>query len=993
MNLIMKKTISWLVAITLMIPFIPTTLAAEVAQFKNGPYLLAPKTNSMVIVWESTAKTQATIAYGTEPNTLSAPIQVVADADAPDFQGAKMQLFRYKLENLTPGKRYYYEVKLANGESCKASFRTLSDQPENINLISLSDSHIFATRDELDGAVKSYDPDIILHCGDLVEGTGAQAEQFSFWLHGSVKEDFIHSYPVVYSSGNHDQGGVYFNTYIYQVQDAEYGATVEGDSAFQYGGVHIITMNSNPWGLFQMNSEATGNEADEATIKTIDEAMAWLKKDLQGDMAKDAEFRLIFMHHPVSDAYTKRYIPAVIEPGNVDLLLSGHTHAYARAVSEHPAVGAGTVYLTHQDARTYNKKGDFFHITGVPGDGVLTVENYGAEAPGKESTVANAIKIGKEKQKLSFSDITITPSEVLFSDDVTISAEVTNNGKGIAAASIPVSDNGKMRYLYRFDDEIKVIEPGDSAKLTGTIKMEELGVHTLQIQDKTVNVNVKFRPATFDYSNLRTKLGDGEKSDLGSNILHLKVDVANIGNEAGTAAVELNIDGNKITGKDLQLMPSEKKTVDFSHVFDKAGEYQVAIGNAAPQIVHIEGAIQGMPIIKDKSGNGNFGYIHGEPKLGKDDKGQQTLILDGKRDYIEVPDNGGYKATSGVSGMVWANLPNEGTTKGGVSELTEQYKDLDGKGAIPDHNPLMVKGIGLGWGTPYLFRIAVRETGKVTYGVCLMDDNGEFSWNDGSQEEALIKKDTWVQYTSTFDFAGGGDAYQNGYQSAHVDKPAFTAPLKNWEGEPLYIGLGFKNTLLTNRNRGMYHTMLPGAISQVRFYDSKVSGKENDSIRKNPTAIGSSSKNLKIWFDFESKNIETRGTHATEWIPATAAPTKLAYDASIKGAASITAIVQSSDDGQKIKEEKSITLTDGQRAVNLNGMAKAKFVRVKTTFVSDLNKTESHVPILNEYILIAGTEKTWNTLVDWNEGEFEGAAAHQPGDVYRNHAKDFDLWE
>ena len=31
-------------------------------------------------------------------------------------------------------------------------------------------------------------------------------------------------------------------------------------------------MNSNPWGLFQMNSEATGQKADAATIKTIDNA-------------------------------------------------------------------------------------------------------------------------------------------------------------------------------------------------------------------------------------------------------------------------------------------------------------------------------------------------------------------------------------------------------------------------------------------------------------------------------------------------------------------------------------------------------------------------------------------------------------------------------------------------------------------------------------------------------------------------------------------------
>ena len=142
-----------------------------------------------------------------------------------------------------------------------------------------------------------------------------------------------------------------------------------------------------------------------------------------------------------------------------------------------------------------------------------------------------------------------------------------------------------------------------------------------------------------------------------------------------------------------------------------------------------------------------------------------------------------------MTGMVWANLPSAGTTKGGVSELTEQYVDLDGKGAIPDHNPLMVKGIGLGWGTPYMFRMAVRETGKVTYGVCLLDDNGEFSWNDGSDDSFGIKKDQWVQYTSAFDFTTGGDSYENELHSAHVDKPAFeNAPIKTWEGEPMYIG-------------------------------------------------------------------------------------------------------------------------------------------------------------------------------------------------------------
>ena len=82
----------------------------------------------MVVVWESTEKVSATIAYGTDESKLCDPIKVEIDADAPDFKGSKMNLFHYKLDNLTPGTRYYYEVKLEGGATCKASFKTLSEK-------------------------------------------------------------------------------------------------------------------------------------------------------------------------------------------------------------------------------------------------------------------------------------------------------------------------------------------------------------------------------------------------------------------------------------------------------------------------------------------------------------------------------------------------------------------------------------------------------------------------------------------------------------------------------------------------------------------------------------------------------------------------------------------------------------------------------------------------------------------------------------------------
>ena len=160
-------------------------------------------------------------------------------------------------------------------------------------------------------------------------------------------------------------------------------------------------------------------------------------------------------------------------------------------------------------------------------------------------------------------------------------------------------------------------------------------------------------------------------------------------------------------------------------------------------------------------------------------------------------------------------------------------------------------------------------------------------------------------------------------------------------------------------------------------------------VRNNPTSAGASKNSLKIWLDFENSNIETSGSHTTEWVEATAAPTALSYNAAFAGKASITATVQTSDDGKTVKEEKSAALTSGTGKIDLTGMADAKYVRVKTAFVSDLNSTESSVPVLNEYALTAGKTKIWNTLTDWEKGTFEGAAGHQPGHVYRNYAKDF----
>lgn len=952
--------------------------------FRCGPYLLAPARDSMTVAWESDSPCRAFVSLAKGDGPFCPPIEVPAVEDAPVFQGTQMAFYRWTLEGLDPETDYRYRVELEGGEHLTAGFRTLPKNPERLRLITLSDSHAFATRESFNRAVWANRPDFILHSGDLVEGTGAQAEQFAYFLRGQDERNFIHWFPVLYAEGNHDQGGPYFDAYIYKVQDARYGAEVRGDCSMDCGGLHISLMNSGPWGLGEMNAETAGKPADAGTLREIAAAEAWLRKDLSEERAKQAMFRLLVLHHPYSDAYTARHIPAIAEPGRVDLVLAGHTHSYARYVSADPSVGAGTVYITQQDARMYSARGDYCLLDVDFQKELMTLSSIGEASALAPSAPAAVTRISAEKQQLAYDQMEVGPETVLCGDAVTVRARITNQGRGLAAAVIPVLDNGGTRYLYQFQGETVLLEPGESVSLEAPLPMEQaLGRHTLQIGDHTFFVEVQFRPACFVYAPPEVCVGDGTAAGLSSSRIKVRARVRNIGSEAGTQDAILRIDGEYVESQSLALDAGASGEVQFSYVFDRAGSYQIAVGGSDPRTVCIEGGIQGMPIIRDRSGQGHDAVIHGAPRRGFDEQGRRTLILDGYHDYLEIADDWKLHSSGALTGMVWAKLPGKGTTRPGVAELTAPY--TDGKGIIADHNPLLTKGVGLGWGTSYQFRMAVRDNGKVTYGVCFEDDNGEFGWNDSDHPDAGIRKDQWVQYTSAFDLETGGDSYENGFHSAHVDPPVFDAPVKNWEGAPLRVGLGFKNKIHNRRGRGTYHTMLPGEISQVRFYLRKLTEEENARLLETPEA--EDGQNLQVHLRFEDEDLELRGIHMTEWVLCEGTPERLRYQAEIPEGAQMTVQVQYSLDGRSVCREHCVALEDGTHTLNLEA-AGAHWVRLCTEFQSALEEVFSAVPVLREYVLEAGREFRWNTLENWLRGTFSGAVGHQDSDVYRDHGED-----
>ena len=188
-----------------------------------------------------------------------------------------------------------------------------------------------------------------------------------------------------------------------------------------------------------------------------------------------ADFRIVTTHHPFDDDLTRKYIPSIVESGNVNVMFSGHTHLYARYASANPARGTDTLYVTQGDARIgdgkidtgkpdqrmddnypnllANGKSDMLEVTVK--DGLLTYKNMGLGSEGE-------ITLSKDGTKLAYSDISITPNSIQSNGTVTVSATVTNVGKGLAAASMRVKDNGAdrpeltrmMEYVRRGDTVI-----------------------------------------------------------------------------------------------------------------------------------------------------------------------------------------------------------------------------------------------------------------------------------------------------------------------------------------------------------------------------------------------------------------------------------------------------------------------------------------------------------------------------------------------------------
>lgn len=987
-----RKWAAWL---TVSLALASGAASVQAAAIMNGPYLLAPTATGMTVSFETRDPVLAKVKYGAA-GKLDSEVDVTCQRGKPWKDNPQGDcLYRAALKGLTPATLYNYTVALPSGEAQSGTFRTLKGDSNDLHFFTISDSHGFKGSKVLTEAVLRDRPDFILHTGDIPNGMGHQKEKYqeSWFAPGA---DFLRHIPVVYIYGNHDVGP-HFPEYFMVAQRNTYGASANGlNYSADLGPAHIIMMNSNVWGLDEMNADLSGLPVAKKTLVDIKESLEWLQKDLASAPAKQAKWRIVGMHHPYSDPFTNKRVVSVLEGNDVDVMLGGHLHGYIKGISIDPARAARTLYVTQGSTEgvygemNYGKPDErifpdypevlalgktIYGVVKIAGD-QLSYTLYGLPKDEKAVKALDQTVLSRSDPKVSLDKVRLTPVKGV-AGAVVFEGVVKNEGAGLAGVVVALNDNGRDVPINLFGapgkERVVGLNPGETRTVSKTITIDAPGKHVLRVGKVSQTLTVAEPTAKFVVNGLDVNVGEGEYS----NMLFASVDVINPHKAKSEGRVDLFVNDKVVDSRLVSLRANEKLNLKFSHAFQEGGEYKVKVGDLAAKTIQIEDTLKGTPLVQDMSGKGNNAILRGSPKITKMADGAVSVDIAGSLgDYIEIPDSASLRVTDGLSGIVWANL-----------------NRLPIAGEM-DRNPIMSKGPSLGWGANYLLRMLVKKSGGAyTAGICY--DTTEYFWEGKTEGKAPLAQ--WAQYSMSFGKKSGGFSYIDAKKAAQIPPLGdVEIEYRNWEGHPIFIGYARLGQLIKELKRPPRFAHFVGQVSQVRFYTTDLSAEEIKSINDNPTKPGPKAEKMAVWLNFE--NIEKEGVHRTQWMKPAFYEPKFKSDrqqwkfdalnaqAKVPAGASLIATVEVSDTAESVKGSKEVRLADGNQTIDLSGLPQGQYLRIVTRFVSAVGAEGVAVPELKQYKVAAtldgrtSTQLTWGTRADWEKGSIEGAIGFEPLD-------------
>jgi len=274
----------------------------------KGPYLQAPGSNTMTIMWESPVNLPAKVYYGTDSFqelTLKGGKRCQSSLGTL-LSSTNYYIYQATLKGLQPNTTYSYYVQIDDAKSGVKRFHTFPAKTDKVGFIVYGDTRSNPDiHKKIANHFKSFSPEFILHTGDLVsKGSRYQVWDREFFTPMSNVIDEIPLFPIL---GNHEEkSDNYFNYFILPDNKNYY--------AFESGPVFILALDYH----YQKSSDAQYKFAQQALESS------------------KAPWKIVMVHVPMfnlgghfSGWGHKYYLPLFHKTG-VDLVIAGHSHIYER---------------------------------------------------------------------------------------------------------------------------------------------------------------------------------------------------------------------------------------------------------------------------------------------------------------------------------------------------------------------------------------------------------------------------------------------------------------------------------------------------------------------------------------------------------------------------------------------------------------------------------------------------------------------------------------
>jgi acid phosphatase type 7 len=377
-----------------------TTGTAEIKQVNPAP---SPRPDRIILTWQTEPATSQTVTWRTD-NSVKTPKAEIALADASanftnytkafpaDTKALKTQngealYHSVNFTSLIPNTLYVYRVGDGSHWSEWFQFRTASQQPEPFSFIYFGDAQnqIFSQWSRVIRAAYAEMPKakFILYAGDLVN----HAEDDTEWQEWFTAGSFIHAtIPSILVPGNHEYARNAIGLpRITRQWDPQFnlpdnGLKVQQELVYytDYQDVRIISLNSY-W--------------------LVPAQARWLEEVLKKNPKK---WTVVAFHYPLhstaigreNENLVKHWQP-ILDKYNVDLVLQGHDHTYARG--------------TNSPAGEHNKdeKTGPVYVVSISGPKMYTLGDKEWMQRGAENTQLYQI-ITVEQDKLLYKSMTVT---------------------------------------------------------------------------------------------------------------------------------------------------------------------------------------------------------------------------------------------------------------------------------------------------------------------------------------------------------------------------------------------------------------------------------------------------------------------------------------------------------------------------------------------------------------------------------------------------------